>query len=285
MNKELEDKILNKIKQENIKPRPFWYFLLKDYSLWSLVLLSIILAALSIAPILFIFSNLEYGFVKHISNNLFVFILTTLPYHWLLLLFVTTFLAKLAWRRTKNGYKFEGKYIIIISTILSLIFGIILNQLHLGKKLDENIKDPVFNSYKSVEGRYEENWFSPSEGRVLGVIVSLSTTSFEIYNKKNNLRQTVTFSDDVPGVEFINTDNKVRVVGFQDSDNNFFACAILSDNFLPPRERSEDEKKDFQIKMKENKERLKQIVALNPECKDALDKGRANFKKEPMRKN
>ena len=65
----LEDKVLQKIKEDKITPKPFWYFLVKDFSLWGFVFLSVVLATLSIAPIIFIFQNLDIGNVKHISQN------------------------------------------------------------------------------------------------------------------------------------------------------------------------------------------------------------------------
>ena len=84
----IEDKILNKIKEENLKPTSFWYFLLRDYTLWGMVFLSIIFSALSIAPIIFIINNLEIEYIKHISVNTWNFLLSTLPYPFILLAFI-----------------------------------------------------------------------------------------------------------------------------------------------------------------------------------------------------
>jgi uncharacterized membrane protein YidH (DUF202 family) len=137
----LEDKILQKIKTEKITPTPFWYFLVKDFSLWALVFLSVVLATLSIAPIIFILQNLELGYAKHISPNTFTFIIFNLPLFWITLCALTTYLATLSWDKTKNGYKFKGSYVLTISFLVSLILGIFLNLWNFGRLIDNRMRE------------------------------------------------------------------------------------------------------------------------------------------------
>ena len=233
----LEDKILEKIKHDNLKPTSIWYFLIKDYSLWLAVFVSIILAALSIAPIIFIISNSELGFIKHISSNMFLFILLILPYPWIILGCLTTYVAKKSWCQTKHGYKFEGKYVVIISILSSLILGILFNEYNTGKFMDEEAGQSGFGYYKSVEGRKQENWFSPADGRLIGIVQEISTTTFNLYNDKNHYTEVISFDETVPGQEFVVADNNIRVIGYENDNKDFFACAIFPDNFQPGKQR------------------------------------------------
>jgi hypothetical protein len=276
-NYNLENRILEKIKHENLKPKSIWYFLIKDYSLWLAVLLSVLLASLSIAPIIFIFSNIELEYIKHVSANFYLFLLLILPYPWIILCAITTYLAQKIWSKTKNGYKFQGKYVVIISTITSLILGIILNIFAFGKVMDDQGEKAGFGFYKSMDGRKQENWFNPHEGRLIGIVQNISSstssTTFVLFNQKNNFSEEISYDETVPGAEFIIENNKLRIIGFENSDKDFFACAIFPDNFEPGKMRKPpniNELNERRLKMKERFE-------TNPECKDVFENGRANY--------
>lgn len=277
-NYNLEERILEKIKHENLKPKSIWYFLIKDYSLWLAVLLSVLLASLSIAPIIFIFSNIEPAYIKHVSANIYFFLLMILPYPWIILCAITTYLAQKIWSKTKNGYKFQGKYVVIISTITSLILGIILNIFAFGKIMDDQGEKAGFGFYKSMDGRKQENWFNPHEGRLIGIVQSISSstssTTFILFNEKNNFTEEISYDETVPGSEFISENNKLRIIGFENSDKDFFACAIFPDNFEPGKTRNISK---IEV-MKEKRDKIKQRFETNPECKESFENGRANFK-------
>lgn len=270
----LENKILNKLKEENIQPKSVWYFIIKDYSLWSLVFVSIILAAICISPIIFIFQNLELGYAKHINGNAFVFTLIMLPYAWMILCGVTTIFAMFAWEKTKHGYKFDGKYILVSSFLASLILGIVFNQWSFGRFIDDEAGFVSHGNYKSFAERRDENWFKPDEGRLVGIVKDVSTSSFTITNSKNNYIQVIVFDQSVPGSEFVDSLNKVRVIGFTDN-GTFIACSVFPDSLGQIRMSSTTKE--------ERMDKMKEILQTYPECQEMFDKGRANFHRQPPR--
>ncbi len=270
----LEDKILQKIKEEKIAPKPFWYFLAKDYSLWLLVFISIILAALAFAPIIFILQNLELDYAKHITDNIFNFIFLILPYPWIILCAITTYFATLAWEKTKNGYKFDGKKIFLVSLLSSLVLGFLLNSWNIGRKMDNEFRVASLGNYKSFEEKRNEFWFKPNSGRIIGSVNSISTSSFEVINDKNNFSKEVFFDENLQGKENISVGNDIRVVGFENKkeENKFIACAVFPDN-LPPENRPP--RKFF----KNEKCELNGKKEVHEECKKIFERGRANFTK------
>ena len=265
----IEDKILNKIKEENLKPTSFWYFLLRDYTLWGMVFLSIIFSALSIAPIIFIINNLEIEYIKHISVNTWNFLLSTLPYPFILLAFIFTYLATSAWQKTKNGYKFQGKYVLIISLILSIILGIVLNWLAFGEGIEREFANKSGGVFQSIEDKRQNDWFSPKQGRFIGIVENLNDTSFTLTNEKNNFAIQVDFTDDLPGAEYIENGNSIRIIAYEnnDEDNSYTPCIVLPNKFLPTHER------------KINKDKLNSKIQADTFCKEIISKGRAGFKK------
>ena len=272
----IELRILEKIKHDNLKPKSIWYFLIKDYSLWLLVFISIILAALSIAPIIFIIQNLEPELAKHISSNIYLFILNILPYPWILLCILTTYFAAKAWENTKHGYKFDGKKVFAASFLASLVLGIILNLWNFGRQIDDDFHQMSFGNYKSFEERRDQNWFDPANGRLVGVVQNVSTSSFTFYNDTNSFTQEIFYDQTVPGLEFIDAGNKIRVIGYVGTDtdmnadnmDDFIACAIFPDALLPGKMRNSGESM---------RNKMEQRFQNHPECKSIFEEGRANF--------
>lgn len=261
---QIQEKVIAKIKEDQLKPKPLLYFIARDYSLWLLVVLTIILASFCIAPIIFIIQNIEYGYIKHISSNIFLFILLILPYPWLLLGILTTYFAKKTWERTKHGYRFNGKHIVTYSIFASLALAFALNNWNIGKDIDDQASREGFGYYKSVEQRRQENWFNPDEGRFIGIVSNVSTTSFILNNENNNFSETMYFSYDVPGIEYLSVDNPVRLIGYKNDDDTFFVCAIFPSSFEPIKQREDV------------REKIKQNFVIHPECKEIFEKGRAN---------
>lgn len=263
----LENKILEKIKAEKLVPTSVWYFLARDYSLWLLVFLSIVLAAISISPIIFILQNLELSFVKHLTSNIYLFFLLILPYPWMILCAVTTYFATLAWEKTKQGYKFNGFYVFISAFLASLILGIILNLWSFGKMMDHESKFLSRGNYKSFVERRDEFWFNPSEGRTVGIVKNISTSSFRIINENNNLESEINFDEAIPGIEYIYVENKLRIIGYNDENGRFIACSIFPDNLLPLKMNEKREMKD----------RVMKVFETYPECREIFEQGRAAF--------
>lgn len=275
--KNIENRILNKIRTENLHPKSFWYFAIKDYSLWVLVLLSIILASISIAPIIFIVQNLELGYAKHIDTNIFFFLLHMFPYTWITLCAVTTILATIAWENTKHGYRFDGKKVFVVALLVSLVLGFVLHAFSFGKQIDDEFRFVSLGKYKSFEEQREINWFNPAQGRLVGIVETISTSSFILSNKTNSYSENIFVDISVPGSEFVGVENKVRVIGFFNNNQEFIACGILPDNLRIQQKKLDMGTKEKVRDARENK--IEQIFATYPECKEIFDQGRAKFRR------
>jgi hypothetical protein len=272
----IENKILQKIKDENLQPRSLWYFLIRDYSLWSLVFISIILAALSISPIIFTLQNLEPGYIKHITNNIFFFVIDILPYPWIILCAATTYFATLAWEKTKHGYRFDGKKVFAISFLSSLALGIILNLWDFGRAVDNEFRNASMGNYKSFEERRNEFWFNPDQGRIIGVVKEVGTTTFIIQNDSHKYVQEISFDNKVSGKENVVQNNNIRIVGYFDLDDNihqsFIACAIFPDRFQPSNPATLKKRKPDPTTTN-----FPTNLATHEECEKIFEQGRANF--------
>src|SRR3989344_8809285 len=107
MNQDLGHKIIETIKDEGLRPKPRWQFLLKNYVLWGLTLLAILIGSLSFAVIIYMFVNSDWEVYALVADNITAYVFLILPYFWILFLALFALVAYYNLRHTKNGYRFS----------------------------------------------------------------------------------------------------------------------------------------------------------------------------------
>jgi len=57
--KNISGEVLKKIKDNSIKPKPRWYFVTKNYFIWSLFAISITLGSFAFSMVIFMIKQLD----------------------------------------------------------------------------------------------------------------------------------------------------------------------------------------------------------------------------------
>ena len=70
MNK-ISEKILDKIKQQHIIPKPRWQFLLKDYLIWAVFVIATIIGSLSVGIIIHLLVDFDWTAYKYLDKGFF----------------------------------------------------------------------------------------------------------------------------------------------------------------------------------------------------------------------
>ena len=223
---DLSKNLIDKIKKENIAPKARWFFLAKDKLFWLLFGLSIIVGGLSFGVILYFASDNDLitfywsrqGFVNQV--------LTTLPYLWLVLIILVSYLASLNLHATKNGYRLPVKNIIFLSILASLVIGTGTYVLGFGSYLDYRFGR--FPFYKSLDERRFEFWLQPSDDRLAGKIVKFNNkTDFELLDfQKKTWRVIVNEKTFWSPRITKETGELVRITGEQIDETSFKATEI-----------------------------------------------------------
>lgn len=153
--KKVSDRVLKTINTQKITPIPRWEFILKNSTIWLLLLVSIIL--LIIASSLSIFSVLE----NIIS-----------PYFWFLTATAFLLLAYIFLTKTKGSYRlnFLQKFIPIL--VLGLLVGFTLFRFGTARRLDHDLARR-FAPYRQLAPLKIQNWSRPPEGFLSGTITKV----------------------------------------------------------------------------------------------------------------
>lgn len=226
--------VLDKIK--NVKPKPRWEFLLKNYFVWLLGLISIILGSLAFATIIYMMINNDWDVHHHIAGSMPKFILLTLPYFWLIFLGLFILSAYINFKHTKKGYKFPLPKVIVGSVVISILFGALFYNVGVGQAIDD-IMEKRMPFYKELVNKRKDIWLRHDEGFLAGVVAGQEDELLIIHDIENNAWYVSDIEKSLPPVMppgfAIEEGVRLRIIGEHIDTNYFKAEQVLPMRGMP----------------------------------------------------
>lgn len=219
------DKLIEKIKEQDLKPIPRWQFLMKDSILWTLFIMSTIFGAFAFSIVLYAIQQVDFNLFGHMTHSWYEMLLSLVPLIWIIFLIVSILLIIISIKNSRKGYKFSPLTVLGLGTALSILLGVLFFITGGGKWLDHAFAQKI-SRYDSVEDRKIEVWSLPEEGTLSGTILSTGENTFELEDFKGK-SWIVDFShaDLVPSVEILDGE-KIKMTGKMLSENRFQADKI-----------------------------------------------------------
>lgn len=163
---DFDKRLIGKIKEEKLNPKPRWQFLFKNYVIWLSGLLSLMVGAAAIAVMIYLFQNNDWELVPQLGFwELFVI---TLPYFWIVFLGLFIFILNYNFRHTERGYRYPIWMIAGGSVVASLALGGLLYAGGWGEKIDNTLAAAPY--YDRFINRNVVYWHKPEGGRLAGVV-------------------------------------------------------------------------------------------------------------------
>ncbi|HPN96925.1 MAG TPA: hypothetical protein PLK35_04125 [Candidatus Moranbacteria bacterium] len=169
MNQAISQKVLEKIKEEKVLPKPKWRFSLRR-SLVGLALLAFLTSgSLAFSLIVELLDRLETGNMMGRPNG-FRLLFAGLPYFWFLLLALASFLAVFDFLRTRNGYRYRLKNIALVFVVIIGSGGIVFYTLGVSDKMEDYLEKKI-SFYEKITRTPKTFWLQPDEGLLSGVVM------------------------------------------------------------------------------------------------------------------
>lgn len=221
----ITDRVLKEIKEKEIEPKAKWHFLVHDYSVFVLAIVSIIIGSFAFSAIIFTITNSDFALYKDTYRSFGSYIFDNLPLVWLLFLIVFGGSAYYNLKNTKGGYKYKLSTLIIGTVLASMILGTGLYALGGGGFVDRSVGQHI-PFHKGVEERMNKMWSQPDKGLLFGVIGNVEENSFELNDRDNTVW--IVLSDEetdtrVPVREGV----EVKIIGEKIDEEIFEACLIV----------------------------------------------------------
>lgn len=222
---ESSEHFIHRIKAENIKPIPKWRFRAKNGMLWSLVLLSIVIGAISFSIILFVIQQIEFNLISHMSHSRLEMWLALLPFLWIIMLIVFIMVSIFGLKKTRKGYKFPVSRVVGGNVIFSILLGTIL-FLGGGAGWLENTFEAQMDFYQGVEEMKEKIWSVPNEGYLSGTITELGETNIRITDHHNNSWLIDIKDANIFTLVEMEKGERIKLVGTVTGDGTFAASEV-----------------------------------------------------------
>ncbi len=236
----LDKKILDKIEQAHLTPKPKWMFWLQDFVLWFFGILFVVMGGFAIAVTIHIFGSSDWDVYEHFTDSFFSFILLSLPYIWIFCFLALILFVYMSVKYTKHGYRHAVFSMIAAVVVASVILGGLFYYIGFGETLHNTFSDRV-PVYRTVVDKKLGRWGSPEKGFLGGKIIAVSSTNqFQIMGIKKK-KWHISVEDDfkVP-VDLISVGNKVRMMGRSEKIGEFRAEKVLPwEGRKPPKNLSE----------------------------------------------
>jgi hypothetical protein len=224
--------ILARISAEQVVPTPRYAFLLREYTLWSLWVLSIVLGALAVAVTVYDALSMTYALYEATHDNVWTFLVSVVPYVWLAVFAIMTVAAVRGLRATKRGYRYSTWFIITSSVVCSVLGSMLFHTLGFGFWLD-NILGRQIDQYMSMEKMELGMWQAPSQGRLIGALVSpagLNPADESAFLFKDSDGQVWTIASDELNERdrmLLLSSNRVRLLGTTTDATTFHVCGVF----------------------------------------------------------
>lgn len=220
----LKDNVIDKIREDDISPRPKYLFGLRNATMWVIASLATLVGILSVSLITYNLTSQDWDIYSHLNESFLGFLVSTLPYLWIVLMIIMLAIAILNVEHSKKGYKYPPILVVIISLAATLVIGLSVQAFGGGKTLDDFLGKEL-SSYQTVESQREAVWNQPSKGLFSGTIKSVDNKVITIEDSAGKLWQ-VDYSDaTIRGNLELSAGTRVKIIG-QFSDNIITASEI-----------------------------------------------------------
>lgn len=228
----IEDKnfgedLIHEIEEKKIQPTAKWFFLLKNYGIWALGVISLISGAIATSLIIYMLTNNDLDIYNRTGEQLLKKLLIILPLFWLVCLGLFVILVLFNIKHTKKGYRYPWPGLLAIVIIASIILGEIFYATGLGKIFDNFIgRHAPF--YDQIINPHIDFWSQPEEGRLVGIIISvINQDSLNLIDRDSKEWEVdISQAKWSPGV-IVETGRPARFIGIITEPDEFQASEIL----------------------------------------------------------
>jgi heme/copper-type cytochrome/quinol oxidase subunit 2 len=245
-NENFDKKLIDKIREEKISPKPRWQFLLKNWAIWTSGILALLVGALFVSVIIYFSRYSDWEVMEQVSSSPLEFIFLTLPYFWLVSLALFIFIVYYNIKHTKNGYRYPIWIIVSVSIFSSILLGSFFSYLNFDEKFDGFLgKNAPF--YDQLMNSHISFWSQPEQGRISGLVISEPGQGRLTLVDRSNEEWDITIDsrhERIPENIPLNG-LPMKAIGKQTGDHQFLASKLL-----PPKPG-----KEFFARFKDNKGR------------------------------
>lgn len=218
-------KIIEKIKSDQLKPIPAWKFRFKKILILFFYLLFVLIGAVSFSIILYSIQQADFDLLNHMEHSTIEFLLVLAPVVWLSSLIIFLLASIYSAQYTKKGYKITKSRWLILSTGLSMALGTLF-FITGGANWFENSFANNLEIYQSIQEKKISIWNQPNEGRISGSIIDYKSDTIFLKDFQGHRWNVITENAFMSPRVLLEKGEEIKVNGSLLSDTTFHGTDI-----------------------------------------------------------
>ncbi len=221
------EKILERIEEEKLAPKPRWRFLLKDYALWLLAVAAALVGSFAVMMMLVMAHVEDWDVIPYLHRSTIGHALVSVSYLWVVVLIVLTLIARLNFMYTRHGYRYPSYWVVLGSILTSLMLGYGFYYVGAGVGWDDYLSTRV-PLYERLVYSKNDIWIYPELGLLGGQITTFDHSHIFILTDLSGKRWDIRLAADTvwDNQAVAATGTKVKLIGIEKSDGQFDAKIV-----------------------------------------------------------
>jgi hypothetical protein len=169
MSPSLSEKVLEKIKNDQVKPKASWKFSAERYTILFLLGLSLLVGSIAFGIVLELISKLElFSIWSRVRNS--AILIRSFPYLWIAVMFVSLILVYAEFLRTRHGYRYHLRDIAFYAASIIMGLGLLMYKAGFAETAEYALESHL-PLYQMVMHTPKTFWQQPDDGLLSGTIV------------------------------------------------------------------------------------------------------------------
>lgn len=219
------EKLLQTIREREIRPIPKTWFTGKKALLWSAFILALLIGVVAFSVVLFSIQQVDFSVWRHFGHTMIETLLALLPVLWLVILSFAIVIGMLSYRNSSKGYKIPVEKLIVYHIGLSVSLGTLLFYGGGAQQLDRIFESRI-SIYESMQEKKIKLWSMPDQGYLSGKITAIDDASFELEDF-HQIRWTIDYQNaTIRHPNLLNMGESVKIIGKMTDSTHFSAQEV-----------------------------------------------------------
>ncbi len=208
-------------------PEARWKFLARKYGILVLLAIIIFMGAASFATAYYLLSSLDWDLYRFMHVSAFSYVLSIIPYVWLVFILLASIVAFIDVRKTQTGYRFSALKISALIIGGMILFGMGMSILGIGGDINDIVakKVPYYGNHMMTNKNSQ--WSQPERGLIAGEIGSTSDSSISLTDLNGKLWKVMIDENTlIRPVVNIEPQEMVKIIGKKKDNSTFEAREI-----------------------------------------------------------
>ncbi len=188
----LRESVLEKITAENITPKKYWVFVLREIAIWACAGIAVVIGALGFAAGFHSLAESDVLFYAQGPGPLLGFLSSSLPIIWILVLIAMIFLTRFQIQHAKNGYRY--RFVVLLIVLATIILGLLFHLLHAGRFIERQIALRAPNAVECFVPRHTP-WERPEDGVLAGRVLRMENNGTIVVVRTPHQDDWIVFTD------------------------------------------------------------------------------------------